>query len=65
MREKFWWLSAKKIDTIFHFRRIMILTAEKSCISHNTEVILMKIVVVKPKMLGGILRLMFGIKKEA
>ncbi len=43
----------------------MILTAEKSCISHNTEVILMKIVVVKPKMLGGILRLMFGIKKEA
>lgn len=42
----------------------MIMTARKAAQSHNTEVILMKIVVVKPKMLGGILRFMFGIKKE-
>lgn len=66
-----WW-NAKKIDTILPCLRIMIMTAEiqnENCrwIHHIIwEVILMKIVVVKsPKMLSGILRLMFGIKKEA
>ncbi len=45
---------------------MMIVTAEKTLNPSHTEVILMKIVVVRsPKMLGGILRLMFGIKKEA